>query len=253
MRGRSVSFRSQGGRGQDRRGRATWTSQGTSPRPCREVTRDLPQPVRLRGTASGNRRRPVSASGARRRTARRKTPMRHRVRWRHAVEARPIRWLSAAPLVALLAILAAFVMPGDLSRVATAIDFGDLHSDTPFHDTREPLWIVRRADGGLRVLFDADTRTGCPMPFHTVASWATQYEGAPGWAAEAPGGVFRDGRLGSTYDLDGRGIFGPAPRDLTRVAFEESGGRVVVTEQALDEAIRSYPPSLPMPDCKFAR
>lgn len=85
------------------------------------------------------------------------------------------------------------------------------------------LNVVRYEDGSLAVFSAVDPRSACTLPWR--AEFA--YDGRTGW--------FRDPCHGSTYDLQGRRVFGPSPRDMDRYRFSTGpDGRVVVDLSSLE-------------------
>lgn len=127
-------------------------------------------------------------------------------------------------MLALLVVLAvavgvAAVMPQEVAGTPERwIEAGSAEDFPPNTITSFPLGpvdppaaalvhIVRRGDGGLTVIAGRDPM-GCSVPWRPHF----RFDGTEGW--------FRDPCRGSTYDAEGRRVFGPSPRDLDRLAFE---------------------------------
>ncbi len=87
--------------------------------------------------------------------------------------------------------------------------------------------IARLADGTVLAFVGRDPRNGCALPWRPLF----RFEQREGW--------FRDPCHGSTYDIEGRRVFGPSFRDLDQFPVRVDGGRVRVN---IDEAIagRTY-------------
>ena len=100
---------------------------------------------------------------------------------------------------------------------------GRVHTNAAFH-------VVRLEDGEIRALSSKDPHLGCAVP------WRPDFE----WDGET--GFFRNPCRGETYDIAGRRVFGPAPRDLDRFGVEIENGRVVVD---LGDVTRGPRPSGP--------
>ena len=87
----------------------------------------------------------------------------------------------------------------------------------------EPLafHIVRLDDGELVAFRARSTHRGGVLPYQPDFVWG----GRPGW--------FRDPSYGSIFDMAGRRVFGPAPRDLDRLDIELRNGAVFVNPTAI--------------------
>lgn len=83
--------------------------------------------------------------------------------------------------------------------------------------------IARLADGTVLAFVGRDPRNGCTLPWRPTF----RFEQREGW--------FRDPCHGSTYDVEGRRVFGPSSRDLDRFPVRVDGGRVLVN---IDEATK---------------
>ena len=100
---------------------------------------------------------------------------------------------------------------------------------TPGFDGRDGFHIVRLDDGELLALLDRDPHLGCAVPYRPDFVW----DGRPGW--------FRNPCHGETYDMAGRRVFGPSPRDLDRLAVEVRNGAVYVNPTAITPGARQLP------------
>ena len=107
-------------------------------------------------------------------------------------------------------------------------------------DGRDGFHIVRLDDGELLALRDRDTHLGDPVPYRPDFVYA----GRTGWFRGDPVPYRPDfvyaGRTGwfrgvhaETYDMAGRLVFGPTPRDLDRLAVEVRNGAVYVNPRAI--------------------
>ena len=98
---------------------------------------------------------------------------------------------------------------------------GTVTSFRAFIDTdgREGFHIVRLDDGELLALRERDPFYGHPVPYRPEFVYAER----PGW--------FR--LHAETFDMAGRRVFGPSPRNLDRLAVEVRNGEVYVNPQAI--------------------
>ena len=152
------------------------------------------------------------------------------------VRARPQR-LAFALMLALFAAAGAvalwsFVWPNEdpWVNLGSIEDFPP-GTVTPVGYPDEPLvfHIVRLDDGELLALLARDPHLGCAVPYRPDFVW----DGRPGW--------FRNPCHGETYDMAGRRVFGPSPRDLDRLAVEVRNGAVYVNPTAITPGARQPP------------
>lgn len=99
--------------------------------------------------------------------------------------------------------------------------------------------LVHLEDGEFRALSAKDPHLGCTVPWRPEF----QFEGQTGW--------FRNPCHGETYDITGRRVFGPSPRDLDRYPVEVRDGRVLVTLSA-DALILGEPGATSAPGATIA-
>jgi nitrite reductase/ring-hydroxylating ferredoxin subunit len=78
------------------------------------------------------------------------------------------------------------------------------------------VWLVRRDDGTADAYYSRDPRTGCYLPWRADFT----FEGRAGW--------FRDPCHGSTYDMEGTVVFGPAVRNVDEFDTEVTETEVIV-------------------------
>jgi cytochrome b6-f complex iron-sulfur subunit len=78
------------------------------------------------------------------------------------------------------------------------------------------VWLVLHEDGTVDAFYARDPRTGCYLPWRTDFT----FEGKAGW--------FRDPCHGSTYDLEGTRVFGPAARGVDEFDAEVTDTTVIV-------------------------
>ena len=112
---------------------------------------------------------------------------------------------------------------------STVTTFGYVDEPLAFH-------VVRLSDGKIIALRARSTHRGQALPYRPDLVYA----GRPGW--------FRDPLHGTTFDLAGRRAFGPAVRDLDRLAIEVRNSAVFVNPTAITrgaDAIFPYSASLP--------
>lgn len=102
---------------------------------------------------------------------------------------------------------------GNLQPVASDFSGVDLAA---LPDNAVLFHVVRLDDGGVRALYAKDPHLGCWVPWRPDF----EFEGRRGW--------FRNPCHGETYDITGRRIPGPSPRDLDRFPVRVEGGRVIV-------------------------
>ena len=91
-------------------------------------------------------------------------------------------------------------------RSVTTVEEGEFH-------------LVRLDDGTFIALSSVDPHLGCTVPWRANFVWGPD-GGQRGW--------FRNGCHGETYDITGRRVFGPSPRDLDRYPVSVVSGRVTV-------------------------
>jgi hypothetical protein len=96
----------------------------------------------------------------------------------------------------------------------------DLQADQPVHVFEQKLWLVKLDSGDVIALSHVSTRVtslaGCTVPWRPDFVFAD----VKGW--------FRDPCSGTTYDLNGFKVFGPAPRGLDQYEVQVKGGEVAV-------------------------
>jgi Rieske Fe-S protein len=100
-----------------------------------------------------------------------------------------------------------------------------LEVDHPVRNIEQRLWLVKLRDGSVIALSQKSTHLGCTVP------WREEFvfDGVRGW--------FRDPCSGTTYDLNGFRVFGPAPRGLDQYPVRIVNGNIEVdvNPQALIE------------------
>ena len=133
-----------------------------------------------------------------------------------------ILFLAAA---AAAGVALASVWPEDEKRPpVTWVDAGsaeDLVAGEPVRFPEEGFWLVKQESGEVLAFSQQDTHSGCTVPWRPDF----QFMGQRGW--------FRDPCHGATYDLTGRCVAGPCPRDLDRFGVLVEHGRVRVDLQDL--------------------
>ena len=126
----------------------------------------------------------------------------------------------ALPLavIALVVIGVAFAWP-DGTPAPKWVDAGGAESLTvnePVRNTEGRFWLVKLESGEIIALSQRSTHLGCTVPWRPDF----QFQGRKGW--------FRDPCGGSTWDIDGKITFGPAPRSMDRYRIEIRDDRVFV-------------------------
>jgi nitrite reductase/ring-hydroxylating ferredoxin subunit len=134
-----------------------------------------------------------------------------------------------AALVVLLAGLAffiSFIWPSgvapDTRFYAGRID--DFEIDVPMYFEQHQLFVVRRPDGTFLALYAINPHNlpnECPVEWQGDRVW---YNGQ----TEKVTGVFLAPCHGETFDIAGRRLFGPSPRDLDRFPVMVDGQNVIV-------------------------
>jgi cytochrome b6-f complex iron-sulfur subunit len=92
----------------------------------------------------------------------------------------------------------------------------DLQVDQPLHIFEQRLWLVKLNTGDILALSQKSTHLGCTVPYRPDFVWG----GIKSW--------FRDPCSGSTWDLNGHKVYGPAPRGLDQHAVQIVGAQVQV-------------------------
>lgn len=132
--------------------------------------------------------------------------------------------LIALPLalIALIVMVVAFAWPtGPKSQPARWVDAGTVDALTvnePARNVEGRFWLVKLQTGEIVAL---SQRNPHPLRPCTIP-WRPDFEfaGRKGW--------FRDPCLGSTFDIDGKIMFGPAPRSMDRYRVDIRDGEVFV-------------------------
>lgn len=111
-----------------------------------------------------------------------------------------------------------------LSRVPAAA-MPDTRSG--LHVAGEVVYVVRLESGEFRALLSKSPHRGCTV------LWDADFETWIG--GERVKGAFRDPCSGSLFDITGRRVFGPSPRDLDRFPVAVRDGLVIVDTGILIE------------------
>ena len=92
----------------------------------------------------------------------------------------------------------------------------ELEVDHPVRKIEQRLWLVKLRDGSAIALSQKSTHLGCTVP------WREEFvfDGKTGW--------FRDPCSGTTWDINGFKVFGPAPRGLDQYPVRSVNGNVEV-------------------------
>ena len=138
------------------------------------------------------------------------------------------RWLIWPTMVLVglgaLAAVLLFTWPQDVSG-PTRFDVGpvdsfSVESVTTFEEGA--FHLVRLDDETFVALSWRDPHLGCMVPWRADFVWPDPTTG------RSKQGWFRNPCHGETYDIAGRRVFGPAPRDLDRYVVSIVGDRVFV-------------------------
>jgi Rieske Fe-S protein len=132
----------------------------------------------------------------------------------------------ALPLaaVAFVVTVVAFAWPSGAGspRWVDAGTVDALTVNEPVRNTQGRFWLVTLESGEIRAFSERSTHLGCIVP------WRPDFEFGD------RRGFFRDPCSGSTWNIDGTLVFGPAPRDLDRFPVRVRDGRLQVnTRQAI--------------------
>lgn len=130
----------------------------------------------------------------------------------------------ALPIAAVAVIVAvvAFAWPtAPNTEPARWVDAGaadGLAVNQPVRNVEGRFWLVKQESGEIIALSQRSTYhlRPCTMPWRPDF----EFQGRKGW--------FRDPCSGSTWDVDGRIMFGPAPRSMDRYRVDIRDGRVFV-------------------------
>ena len=113
-----------------------------------------------------------------------------------------------------LAMLASFLWPGGVAP-DTRVFVGhvdDFEVSQPVYFEQEQFWLVRQADDSFVALYAINSHN---LPGECPVEWITEIS-IYGWYEDGLTGVFRAPCHGETFDITGRRLFGPSPRDLDR-------------------------------------
>jgi Rieske Fe-S protein len=129
-------------------------------------------------------------------------------------------------IIAFLAVLAAFAWPqqeiGNPLRRLYVGTVDQFQVGQPVTFPEGKFHLVKQPDGSFVALFWKSTGLGCSVPWRESFLFIDPRDGV------SKAGWFRDPCHGSTWDVNGVRVFGPAPRDLDRFPVEVKGGRVYV-------------------------
>lgn len=128
----------------------------------------------------------------------------------------------ALPLAAIAAVVTvgAFAWPQNARPARPSfVDAGladDLPANEPVRNKEGRFWLVKLESGEILALSQRSTHLGCTVPWRPDF----KFQGRVGW--------FRDPCSGSTWDLEGKLVFGPAFRGLDRHPLRIEYGRILV-------------------------
>jgi hypothetical protein len=143
------------------------------------------------------------------------------------------------------AVLTAFAWPSrDVGNPAARLFAGNeakfkVGEPVAFPDGK--FWLVKQSDGSFVALYWHATMTyrGCTVPWRESFRFTDPRDGVSklGW--------FRDPCSGSTWDVNGVRVFGPAPRNLDRFPVEVVNGAVYVLASPARLIRGDYPTGVP--------
>jgi Rieske Fe-S protein len=103
----------------------------------------------------------------------------------------------------------------------------DFEVGQPVRFTQGKFWLVKQVDGSFIALYwKATDFRGCTVPWRPDFEWPDPSTG------QSTIGWFRDPCSGSTWDVNGLRVFGPAARNLDRFPVEIVGKEVYVLAEA---------------------
>ena len=123
---------------------------------------------------------------------------------------------------------------GQLVHLGPRDSLGDL-AHTPFCNELHHFCITEPLQGQLLALYTADPHPsfreqGCMVRWDAIAQ---QSIGSPSGSERTVTGLFRDPCGGSKYDISGKRLFGPSPRDLDRFPIAITQDGIVVNTKTL--------------------
>lgn len=129
--------------------------------------------------------------------------------------------ILVAVLGVILALSASYVLPSKAlqDKPDGIIDVGRASDYAPgsvTHFIEGKFWLVRLESGEFIALSNTDPWRGCTVPWRADMLFG----GKTGW--------FRDPCGGSTYDIEGRRVFGPSQRDMDRFPVFTQSNHIIV-------------------------
>jgi nitrite reductase/ring-hydroxylating ferredoxin subunit len=118
-------------------------------------------------------------------------------------------------------------------RWESFVSADELQVGQPLRIAAARLWLVKLKSGEVLALSSKDPYRGCSLPWRSDF----EFDGHKGW--------FRDSCYGSTYDIDGKKMFGPSPRNMDRFTVRVYGGDVQVMMGGGKPLPTPQPPGLP--------
>ncbi len=129
--------------------------------------------------------------------------------------------------VAAVAFFASFIWPSGVAPDTRfyAGQIEDFEVDQPVYFEQQQMFLVRRPDGTFLALYAINPHNlpnECPLQWDTSRVWTDRETGA------RLDGVFYAPCHGEQFDITGRRLFGPSPRDLDRFPVIIDGDSVIV-------------------------
>lgn len=129
--------------------------------------------------------------------------------------------------VAFVAVLVSFAWPTSDIGSPTALVYAgrvdEFEVAQPVAFAEAKFWLVRKPDGSFIALYwKATAFRGCTVPWRENLSFPDPRTG------DTTLGWFRDPCSGSTWDVDGVRVFGPAVRDMDQFPVEVVGDKIYV-------------------------
>jgi nitrite reductase/ring-hydroxylating ferredoxin subunit len=94
----------------------------------------------------------------------------------------------------------------------------------PVRFAKAEFWLVKQEDGSFLAL-----HAKSPAYHNCTVPWLPNFRFPNPETGEYTPGWFRDPCSGATWDVNGKRVFGPSPRDLDRFPVEVKDGRVFVS------------------------
>ena len=134
---------------------------------------------------------------------------------------------ALAGLAIATALFVSFIWPSGVAPDARfyAGRIEDFKVDQPVYFAQHKLFVVRRPDDTFVAFYAINSHNlpnECPVQWDTSRAWFDPQTG------ERLAGVFYAPCHGETFNIDGKRLFGPSPRDLDRYPVVIDGGYIAI-------------------------